>query len=159
MSDYSYSKEALMNRRNFIKGAIVTTAVMTSSNVFADNYSPKNSRKLNRLMDKENPTELEQKHVPAVVSPDSVKAGEWFDVKVKVGYIKVHPSTPKHWITMIKLLINGEEVAISTIRTGGITRPDALFSIKLHRTAILQAQENCNLHGTWISEPVKIKVS
>jgi len=147
-----------MNRRDFLKGAIVSSAVMASSKVFADDYSHKSSSELNRLKSKDAPTGLEQKHVPAVESPKSVKAGEWFDVKVKVGFMKDHPSTPKHWITMIKVLVDGNDVAKSTFRAGGITGSVAMFSIKLDRTATLEAIENCNLHGTWISEPVMVKV-
>ena len=147
-----------MNRREFIKGAVISTAVMASSTVFADDYSQKSHSDLNRLTSKDTPTGLEQKHVPAVTFPASVKAGEWFDVKVKVGFMKDHPSTAGHWITMIKLLVDGNEAAKSTYRTGGIAGSVALFSIKLNRTATLEAIENCNLHGTWISEPVMVTV-
>ena len=147
-----------MNRRDFLKGAIVSSAVMASSKVFADDYSHKSSSELNRLKSKDAPTGLEQKHVPAVESPKSVKAGEWFDVKVNVGFMKEHPSTPRHWINMIKVLVDGKEVGESRFRTGGVTGPVALLRVKLDRTSNLEAIENCNLHGTWISEPVIVKV-
>ena len=95
--------------------------------------------------------------MPGIKTPGSVKAGEWFDVKVKVGFMKDHPSTPGHWITVIKLIVDGNEAAKSTFRTGGIAGSVAVFRIKLDRTATLEAKENCNLHGTWISEPVIVK--
>ena len=38
-----------MNRRNFIKGAIVTTATLASKKAFADDYSQKAISDLNRL--------------------------------------------------------------------------------------------------------------
>jgi superoxide reductase len=147
-----------MNRRSFIKGAIVTTAVMASAKSFAGDYGYKDTGKLNRLMNKDAPSGLEQKHVPGIEAPGSVKAGEWFDIKVKVGYMKGHPSTSGHWITMIKVQIDGSEVAKSTYKVGGVTDPVMSCRIKLDRTATLEAIENCNLHGTWISEPVIVKM-
>jgi len=127
---------------------------MASAKAFADNYKGS----LKRLSNKDNPTELEQKHVPALEAPGSVKTGEWFDVKVNVGFMKEHPSTPRHWINMIKVLVDGKEVGESRFRTGGVTGPVALLRVKLDRTSNLEAIENCNLHGTWISEPVIVKV-
>ena len=147
-----------MNRRNFIKGAIVTTAVMTSTKSFAGEYGHKDTGKLNRLMSKDAPSVMEQKHVPGIKAPGTVNAGEWFDVKVNVGYMKGHPSTSGHWITMIKIKVNGDEVAKSTYKVGGVTDPVMSCRIKLDSTATLEAIENCNLHGTWISEPVTVKV-
>jgi superoxide reductase len=143
-----------MKRRAFLKGVVVATAAIASSKAFADNYKGN----LNRLSNKDNPTGLEQKHVPAVEVPGSVKTGAWFDVKVKVGFMKEHPSTPQHWINMIKLLVNGKEVGEIRFRTGGVAGPVALFRVKLDRTSTLVAIENCNLHGTWVSETVNVKV-
>ena len=143
-----------MNRRAFLKGAVVATTAMVSGKAFADNYKGN----LNRLSNKDNPSELEKKHVPAVEAPGSVKAGEWFDVKVKVGFMKKHPSTPQHWITMIKVRVDGKEIGESRFRTGGVAGPVALFRVKLDRPSTLVAIENCNLHGNWVSEPVNIKV-
>jgi superoxide reductase len=158
MTGHIYSKEESMNRRNFIKGAIITTAALASKKAFADDYSQKAGSGLNRLKSKDTPTGLEKSHVPGIEAPGSVKAGEWFDIKVKVGYMKGHPSTPQHWITMIKVQIDGSEVAKSTFKTGGAVGPAMSYRVKLDRTATLEAIENCNLHGTWISEPVIIKV-
>ncbi|RMG03241.1 MAG: desulfoferrodoxin, partial [Nitrospirae bacterium] len=101
---------------------------------------------------------LEQKHVPLIVAPEKVKKDEWFDLKVKVGFMKEHPSTPEHWITEIKLILNGRKVAKTEYKVGGVSASEATFRIKLTSDSTLEAVEHCNLHGTWISEPVKVKV-
>ncbi|QJA06548.1 desulfoferrodoxin [Thermosulfurimonas marina] len=112
-----------------------------------------------RLKDPAHPSLLEKKHVPAVEAPSKVKAGEWFEVRVRVGYLVEHPSTPEHWITRIELLCNGKQVAEVRFPRGGNLSPVAVFRVRLNRSAVLEAVENCNLHGTWISEPVKVEVS
>jgi superoxide reductase len=149
-----------MKRRDFIKGALLTTAALTSRRAFAgEGYGDMSTMEgLNRLQDEKNPTVSEQKHVPGIVIPDTVKPGTWFDVKVKVGFLKEHPSTAGHWITMIKLHADNRELAWSHFRKGGVTAPVATFRIRLDRTTTLQAIENCNIHGTWISSPVEVKV-
>ena len=143
-----------MNRRAFLKGAVVASAAMASTEAFADNYQGS----LNYPSKKDDPSELEQKHVPAAEAPGSVKAGEWFDVMTVVGFKKVHPSTPKHWITMIKLHIDGKEIGQSRFRKGGLAGPIAIFRAKLEKTSTLVVIANCNLHGNWASEPVTVKV-
>lgn len=80
-------------------------------------------------------------------------------MKVKVGFMKEHPSTSGHWITMIKLLVNGKEIARADFKEGGISAATATFRVKLHTSSTLEAVEHCNLHDTWISEAVKITVS
>ncbi|MBI5664019.1 MAG: desulfoferrodoxin [Nitrospirae bacterium] len=113
---------------------------------------------MQRLSSKEKPSALEQKHVPGIEAPASVKAGEWFDVKVKVGFMGEHPSTPEHWITKIKLLVDGKNIAKTAFEVGGAAAPVATFRIKLDKTSNIEAVEDCNLHGTWISEAVRITV-
>ncbi|MEO5361094.1 MAG: class II SORL domain-containing protein [Nitrospirota bacterium] len=144
-----------MNRREFISGVAAAGVVLATSNVSTaeDKTEPL------RLKSEGNPTELEQKHVPLIVAPEKAKAGQWIDVNVKVGFMKEHPSTPEHWITYIKLLADDKEIAKAEYPTGGIAAGSASFKIKLDKPVKLEAVEHCNLHGTWISTPVKIDVS
>jgi len=148
-----------MQRREFIKGTILATAVLAADKVFAGKYESPGSTTLNQLTNRESPSVLEQKHVPAVEVPQKVEAGSWFDVKVKVGFMKEHPSSPGHWITEIKLLVNGTEVANTEFKKGGVTSSYASFRIRLEKASTVEAVEHCNLHGTWISDSVQVKVA
>ncbi len=144
-----------MDRRDFLKGALVTAVSLTAGKSIAN---ASGGKEYLRLKNKKNPSVLEQKHVPAIEAPKNVYSGDWLDVKVTVGFMKDHPSTPKHLITMIKLLVDGREVARTDFKVGGVSSPFAIFRIKIEKTSTLEAVENCNLHGTWISEPKKIAV-
>jgi superoxide reductase len=148
-----------MNRRSFIKGALLTAAAISSDKAQAGEYKHESKKELNRLTERDNPSVMEQKHVPGIETPDTVRSGSWFDVKINVGFMKEHPSTPGHWITKIKLLIDGSKAAESDFKKGGITSSNAVFRIKLDTNAKLEAVEHCNLHGTWVSDPVDIKVT
>lgn len=151
-----------MKRRDFIKATVLTTALIFSRVATAAEHEKKDSAeqdaKLLRLRNRENPTVMEQKHVPGIEAPRKVKKGELFDVKVKVGYMKEHPSTPDHWITWIKLRVDGKEVARTAYEIGGISWSHATFKIRLQKTSSIEAIENCNLHGTWIGDPLPIAV-
>lgn len=146
-----------MKRRDFIAGAVAAGTLAIARASYAGGYEGKTGKNLQHLKNKEAPSVLEQKHVPAIDAPGSVSAGAWFDVRVSVGFMKEHPSTPEHWITNIKLLEDGREVASVEFPRGGIASPVALFKIRIDNDATLEAVENCNLHGTWISEPVRVK--
>ena len=147
-----------MERRNFIKGVLLAAAVIVSGKTPAAESEKGEGQKMQKLSNKEKPSALEQKHVPGIEAPASVKPGSWFDVRVKVGFMGEHPSTADHWITMIKLLADGREIARGSFPVGGAAAPVETFRIKLDKTTLLEAVENCNLHGTWMSEPVKIEV-
>lgn len=148
-----------MHRRKFIKGTLLVTAALAAGRAIPGEYDAESAEGINRLTNRENPSALEQKHVPAVAAPDEVSPRTWFDVNVNVGFMKEHPSTPGHWITMIKLLVDGKEVAETGFKSGGVSASSAHFRIRLDKSATLEAVEHCNLHGTWISDPVKIKVA
>lgn len=148
-----------MERREFIKTALLGAAVLSSGTALAYDGSDKDGGTgLQELKDKANPTPLEMGHVPAITAPDKVNKGEWFDVKVKVGFMKDHPSTPEHWITFVKLMVNGDYVAKTEYEVGGVSSSSALFRIRINEPALIYAVENCNLHGTWISEPHNVAV-
>ena len=148
-----------MNRRDFIKGAVIASTVLSSTRIFAREEKPKEEKRLNRLTNRESPSVLEQKHIPVVELPEKIESGSWFDLHVKVGFMQEHPSTPGHWITKIKLLVDGEEVAKTKFKKGGVSPSGAVFRIRLDKNSTLEAVEHCNLHGTWISEPATVKVT
>ncbi len=148
-----------MKRREFLKGAILSTALLASGKALAtEGYSGTGKKGLLRLENPENPTVLEKKHVPAIDAPVKVAKDEWFEVKVRVGFMTVHPSTPKHWIDEITILVDGVEVAGTNFKVGGVSAPEASFKIRLNKTSTIEVIENCNLHGRWISDPVTVTV-
>ncbi len=147
-----------MNRRDFIRSSLIAASALTAGTASAGMYGSKKNEAVNRLSNRENPTVLEKKHVPAVMAPQEVTSGEWFTVTVDVGFAAKHPSTPGHWITMIKLLLDGQEIGKTTYEKGGMSDSKAVFTIRLDRASKLEAVENCNLHGTWISDPFEVKV-
>ena len=148
-----------MKRREFLKGAILSTALLASGEALAtEGYSGNNKKNLLRLENREIPTVLEKKHVPVIDAPTKIAKNEWFEVRVRVGYMTVHPSTPRHWIDEITILVDGVEVARTDFKVGGISAPEASFRIRLNKTSTIEAIENCNLHGRWISDPVTVAV-
>ncbi|NPA48694.1 MAG: hypothetical protein GXO20_01810 [Thermodesulfobacteria bacterium] len=162
-----------MERRDFLKGALgglALLATLKEANAYdferkikeyRDKYVPaakEEGEGFLRLKNRNNPSMMEKKHVPAIIAPRVVGAGEWFEVKVKVGFMVTHPSTPKHWITKIYLLADGRKIAEVDYPVGGVAASEATFKIRLNQSTKLEAVENCNLHGTWISDPFEIKV-
>jgi superoxide reductase len=147
-----------MKRREFVKNTVIlSTAAATSAAFFSREAAA--GAPPQRLGDPKNPAALEKKHVPLVQAPGMVKRDEWFDVKVNVGFMTPHPSAPGHWIEEVDLLVNGKKVSEIENETGGTTSPDACFRIRLTEPAELEAVSTCNLHGTWISQPVKVAVT
>jgi len=157
MHQILFLREVIMKRRDFIAGAVAVGTLAIARTSSAGGYEEKSGTNLQRLKNKEAPSVLEQKHVPAIDAPGSVTAGAWFDVRVSVGFMLEHPSTTEHWITYIKLLADGREVASVEFPNGGVASPVALFKIRVEKDATLEAVEHCNIHGTWISEPVRVK--
>lgn len=152
-----------MERRQFLTSSMAAVALLSASKAFAGDsargqHAP-SPRDYHRLTNKDNPSVLEQKHVPGVAAPTSVKANEWFLVKTRIGYRKDHPSVPSHYITTIRLLIDGEEACLTDFARGGVAAPQAEFKIQLPKSATLEVIEHCNIHGWWISEPVRVTVA
>jgi superoxide reductase len=142
-----------------LKAAAVATGVMITGKAFADREMHEGGQKVNRLSNRVKPSMMEKKHVPAIEAPHAIGFDKWFDVKVRVGYLAEHPSTPGHWITEIKLIVDGREVSGIENEVGGISASESSFRIRLKKTSILEAIEHCNLHGVWISDPVKVEVA
>ena len=147
-----------MNRREFIKGAVLTAALVSSGKAFAsyEEGEEAGGGHILKIINRENPSMMEQKHVPVIESTSRVKKGEWLDVKVKVGFMKEHVSEPDHWVTFIKLIANGDYIAKAEYPIGGASASFANFKVRVEDTTRLQAIAHCNLHGTWMSDPVTV---
>jgi superoxide reductase len=116
-----------------------------------------------------------EKHVPVIECPDTVKAGEFFDVKVTLGKAVAHPNTTEHHIRFISLYFVPEggklamqighfEFSAHGESTAGpnegsvYTNHTATASMKTGKDGTLQALGYCNIHGLWqSSKDVKVK--
>ena len=100
-----------------------------------------------------------EKHVPAIIAPASVKAGETVQVKVCVGEEIAHPNTLEHHIAWIKLFFipDGSQVVVelanSEFSANGelecFTEPTLFANVKLPKSGKLVAVSYCNIHGLW----------
>ena len=115
---------------------------------------------LNKPADWTNLTGMAKKHVPIIEAPSKVKANEPFAVKIKVGGIDgvEHPNTLSHWINWVTLYA-GERL-ISRVEFGSELSDKYVvtLNVTLNESAILRAQEFCNLHGVWEGKTKKITV-
>ncbi len=108
---------------------------------------------VNKPKDPGNLSELEGKHVPEIVAPDIVKAGEPFKVTVRVGR-KLHVMEEGHHIQWLELYSRGNyltRVDFSPV----FTKPEATFTLVkggVHGSTVLRATARCNLHGLWEGE-------
>lgn len=109
-----------------------------------------------------------EKHVPVIECPDSVKAGELFDVKLVIGKEVSHPNTTEHHIRWISLYYHGEgekfvqevthlEFSAHGESAGGpnqgpvYTHHGGTATLKIAKSGVLQAMAYCNIHGLWES--------
>jgi superoxide reductase len=115
-----------------------------------------------------------EKHVPVIDAPDSVKAGEFFDVTVTLGKAIAHPNTTEHHIRWITLFYkpDGAKLPFQVGRfdftahgesTDGpnkgpvYTNHSAQASLKIDKSGELIAAAYCNIHGMWeSSKPIKV---
>ena len=109
-----------------------------------------------------------EKHVPAISAPESVKAGEAFDVEVSVGREIPHPNTPAHHIAWIALHYvpegSGASIELGRVELGAHaqsatqdegparTIPCAKIRVSLSKSGTLHATAYCNIHGLWTSQ-------
>lgn len=115
-----------------------------------------------------------EKHVPVIKAPDSVKAGEVFDVKVTLGKEIAHPNTTEHHISWISLYYHAEDEkfphqvghyafsAHGESTEGPNQGPvyanhEATVSLKISKPGTLHALAFCNIHGLWeSSSPIAV---
>ncbi|MEA2008335.1 MAG: class II SORL domain-containing protein [Chloroflexota bacterium] len=100
-----------------------------------------------------------EKHAPTITAPNTVKAGEVFEVKVGVGDEIAHPNTLEHHIGWITLYFQPEggkfPYQVGHFEFSGhgagdtFTNPSASVSLKVDKPGTLQAVSFCNLHGLW----------
>lgn len=109
-----------------------------------------------------------EKHVPVIVAPATVKAGEKFVVEVSIGKEIAHPNTTEHHIRSILLcfkpeagkfvykVANFEFNAHSESGDGPnkgpvMTEPEGQVVLKLTGSGTFLALGYCNIHGLWES--------
>ncbi len=105
---------------------------------------------INKPLDPSNMTETEKKHTPVIECPDTVKSGEPFQVKIRIGEIP-HMMEIGHHIQWIEIY-SGQNFNERVEFTPEFTRPEVTVTLVKggkHRTSTLRVIERCNLHGQW----------
>ncbi|MGR3178407.1 MAG: class II SORL domain-containing protein [Candidatus Anammoxibacter sp.] len=114
--------------------------------------------KVNKVEPGAEASELEKKHTPVIAIPQTLIAGEFFDVKITVGEI-AHPNENEHFIQWIELYIGnvylGRFDFVPVMTRPTITIPVVLSHAGLNSS--LRAVSRCNLHGLW-EGTVNVKV-
>jgi superoxide reductase len=107
-----------------------------------------------------------EKHVPAIEAPDTVTAGEMFEVGVTLGKAAAHPNTTEHHIRYIRVFFkpdddkfmynvgNCEFAAHGESAAGPNEGPVhahhcTKFEMSTTKTGTLYAVSYCNIHGLW----------
>jgi len=107
-----------------------------------------------------------EKHVPVIDCPDTVKAGEVFDVTAALGKEIDHPNTTEHHIAWIALYFKPEgdkftyEIGRFEFSAHGATAEGAnkgsvythhkvTASMKTGVPGMVYAMAYCNIHGLW----------
>lgn len=114
-------------------------------------------RKVNRPAHPGQYSGHERSHVPKIIAPKQVQRLQAFPVKVVVGVEDLHEMQVFHYIDWISLSIGAVQVGFASIAPI-FCQASVMFELTLERNAILRAQEHCNLHGVWESEPFEIEV-
>ena len=102
-----------------------------------------------------------EKHVPAITAPDSVKAGEWVKLNVRVGKEIPHPNTVEHHIRWIQVYYTPEkgkftyDLGRANFNSHGespvVTGSSADFHFTATESGTINAVSFCNIHGLWES--------
>jgi superoxide reductase len=114
---------------------------MSEKGLFCGINQPANSADL---------TDMEKKHIPVIDCPDTVKAGQPFKVKIKVGEMP-HVSEEAHHIQWIEIK-TGENLYARIDLTPVLSLPEVTVTLKKagkHRKTSIRALERCNIHGLW----------
>ena len=104
----------------------------------------------NRPKDSAVMTDFEKKHMPVIDCPDTVKAGEPFQVKIKVGGIP-HVMEEGHFIQWVEVKF-GESLYARVELTPVLSLPEVTVTLvksAKHGKGTLRVIERCNLHGAW----------
>jgi superoxide reductase len=151
-------------RRDFLHQGALASLTVTASALGLIRFSPQTAhaeepdlfKQINKAKDPGNLLGLEIGHVPIVHGPDSVRAGEAFEVEVHVGK-KLHEMIPAHYVDWVDLYAD-DIFLTKIILTPNTTQPAFKVKLTLTASATLRAIEHCNLHGLWEGSK-KINVS
>lgn len=100
----------------------------------------------------------EKSHTPVIKVAKSVKRLEPFTVRIEVGPESLHDMIPFHYIDWISLYVGSVQIS-NIVLTPLFNRPIVTVELTLEQSSILRAQEHCNLHGIWESEPFLVEVA
>ena len=89
------------------------------------------------------------KHTPMIEAPKTVKAGESFQVTIRVGET-MHPSDIGHFIHWIELYADEVQLARTSL-TPTLTLPVVTFTIILHESTTLRALSQPNHSAAWMA--------
>lgn len=100
-----------------------------------------------------------EKHVPTIQAPESVKKGEVVTINISIGESDPHPNTFEHYISWMKVYFKPEgakfPVEIGTYDFGAhgefdlFTEPDVKLNFKAEKSGTIFATSYCNIHGLW----------
>ncbi len=103
-----------------------------------------------------------EKHVPTIIAPETVKAGELVEVKVAVGEEIAHPNTLEHHISWIKVYFLAEgakfpiELGTFDFNAHGeeelLAEPCVTVRFKTNKPGKILSTSYCNIHGLWEDE-------
>ena len=110
----------------------------------------------------------QEKHVPVIEVPESIKKAEPVKVAVSVGKEIPHPNTTEHHISWISVyfLPEGEKFPYELGRfefnahgastqgpnTSAVyTHPEITCTVKTEKSGTILASSYCNIHGLWES--------
>ena len=105
------------------------------------------------------------RHSPFVHCESEAKAGEVFNVTIKVGEEYQHPDDMDHYISSIALYNKDTKIAESTFFAGSQGGQDkkgnttVTYGVVLDKDATLVAHSYCTKHGLWESLPVAVKAA
>ena len=102
-------------------------------------------------------TDKDPKHTPKITAPDSVAAGEWFDVTIEVGEGTRHPSLHDHHVVWVALQKDGVELARAYFNPV-MASPKVTFTVALTESGDLEALEMPTHTAAWKSTK-KIEVT
>lgn len=113
-------------------------------------------------LDKDIQKDYFDRHTPVIICTDSVKEGEKFPVKVKIGTAYVHPDDGDHFIGFVQLWNRESLIAEAKIFPGAMgNKPGQVevdFYIVPKVSMNLMAMSYCTKHGLWQSEAKEVKV-
>ncbi len=110
---------------------------------------------IKRPADPGNLSEGDKKHIPVLVVKKECglfPGGECTDLHVKVGEIE-HVMKTEHFITFIDFYVDKKYIARVSL-TPQRLHPAAALHLNVN-TGRLIAIENCNVHGSWMTEIIK----